>query len=113
MRLASVHRRADIPSGHALRLARRTPAMMNPLLAPELLRAHQQKLLREAELDRLARAAQAEMPRTRVGLLASLAEFLALLARARRASRGTELAAPTMLPPVQVATPASAPPVHQ
>jgi hypothetical protein len=108
MRDVDVHRLADIPAGNALTLARRVTAMMNPLLAPELLKARQQKLLREAEVDRLARAARAEMPHPHMRLLARLAGLLALLAR--RAPRETEPAAPAILPPAPVTTQAAAKP---
>ena len=82
--------------------------MMNPLLAPELLKARQQKLVREAELDRLARAARVEMPARSGHLLASMSGLLARLAR--RTPRTTEPAAPAALSPSAVATPAAAKP---
>jgi hypothetical protein len=102
MRLAPLRHGGDIPSGHALRVARRATAMMNPLLAPELLKARQQKLVREAEVDRLIRSARVEMPNQRGHLLARLAGLLAMLVR--QAPRDTEPAAPAIPEMAETAT---------
>ena len=59
--------------------------MMNPLLAPELLKARHQKLMREAELDRLARTARADVTRAHAACWRAWRGFLPRWRIGRRA----------------------------